>query len=112
MSLKAIATATATTKRVPAIAGGKRGDPIANLTTPFAMVPLTPVSLELAQRLGLGTPVELKQTVVYNQGDIKEGDYLTVGAVDYPIKYVGEYEGYPGIDSITRLHIIVEEPKR
>ncbi len=112
MSLKAIATKTATTKRAPAISGGKRAAAAAHLTTAFSLTPLAPVSLELAQRLELGTPVELKQSVVYNQGDIIEGDLLVYEGSEYPIKYVGEYDGYPGIDSIQRLHIIVEEPKR
>lgn len=56
-----LATVTASTKRSPAVVGGKRGAPALNLTG-LKCTPLDPVDAETRQRLGLDTPHELKQT--------------------------------------------------
>lgn len=61
-------TKAATTKRTPAVAGGKRGTPATKLTD-IRCMPLDPVSPDLRQRLALDTPHELLQTVV-NGGDV------------------------------------------
>jgi len=53
---------TASTKRSPAVSGGKRGAPATHLTRVRCM-PLDPVDADLAQRMGLNTPHELLQTV-------------------------------------------------
>lgn len=58
-----MATATASTKRSPAIASGKRGSPSTNLSG-LSCLPLDPVQPELARRLALDTPHELLQTFV------------------------------------------------
>lgn len=58
-----MATISASTKRSPAIANGKRGDLATNLTG-LVCSPLDPVSAEQAQRLVLDTPHELLQTFV------------------------------------------------
>lgn len=60
-----LATVTASTKRSPAIASGKRGSPATNLTG-LKCLPLDPVSPEIQRRLGLDTPNELLQTYVSN----------------------------------------------
>lgn len=112
MSFEKLCTKTATTKRVPAMVAGERGEAVAYLTTAFKLTPLLPVSMELAQRLELGTPIELLQTFVYNQADITEGDILVMDGSEYPIKFTGAYIGYPSIDEIPRLHLIVEDAKR
>lgn len=62
-SMKRLCTKTASTKRSPAISGGKRGAPATNLTG-LSCMPLDPVDAELARRLAIETPHELKQTVV------------------------------------------------
>lgn len=58
-----MATVTASTKRSPAISGGKRGTPTTNLTE-LSCTPLDPVDAEVRQRLGLDTPHELLQTFI------------------------------------------------
>lgn len=58
-----MATKTASTKRSPAISGGKVGTPVtqeANITC----TPLDPVDPEIRQRLALDTPHEVLQTFV------------------------------------------------
>jgi len=52
---------SASTKRPPAIASGKRGVATTNLTG-LTCTPLDPVSPELAQTAGLEAPYELRQT--------------------------------------------------
>lgn len=56
-----IANVTASTKRNPAIASGKRGSPVENLTG-LSITPLDPVTLEVSERLGLESPVRLLET--------------------------------------------------
>jgi hypothetical protein len=56
-----LATVTASTKRAPAIASGKRGTPAENVTG-ISCTPLDPVDPDLRQRLVLDTPHELLQT--------------------------------------------------
>lgn len=58
-----LTTETASTKRAPAIASGKRGTPSTNLTG-LSCTPLDPVDAEIRQRFGLETPHELLQTFV------------------------------------------------
>ena len=61
-AMRRLLTVTASTKRSPAVSGGKRGAPATHLTGVRCM-PLDPVDADLAQRLGLNTPHELMQTV-------------------------------------------------
>ncbi len=58
-----LATVTASTKRTPAIAAGKRGAPVENVSS-LICTPLDPVDPALRQRLALDTPHELLQTFV------------------------------------------------
>ena len=58
-----VMSATASTKRSPAMVGGKRGTPATNLTG-VRCSPLDPIDPDLAQRMGLNTPHELLQTTV------------------------------------------------
>lgn len=58
---------TASTKRAPAITGGKRGEAVTNLTGVKCMN-LDPVDPELRNRLELETPHELLQTVANGGG--------------------------------------------
>lgn len=109
MSFERVCNQTASTKRPPAIASGIRGVPTTQLSS-ISCTKLSPVSADLAQTLMLDTPYELKQLFVTGQADIKEGDILVFGGVEYPIKYVGEYERF--FNSDLRLHLIVEELKR
>jgi hypothetical protein len=64
------ATATYSTKRNPAISGGKRGTPVTELTG-VKGTPLYPVSSsDLLQRVDLGTPYKAKQTFLYDGGSV------------------------------------------
>jgi hypothetical protein len=56
-------TEDASTKRPPAIAGGKRGAATTNLTG-LKCTPLDPVSSEIQRRVALETPMELLQTFI------------------------------------------------
>jgi hypothetical protein len=102
MSFDHFATVTASTKRPPAIAGGKRGTPAANLTS-------DPVDSEIRERFGLNAPMELLQTFVEGGLDIKEGDLLVVSSVEYPIRAVGDWHWPP--DDANYLHLILEQLK-
>ena len=103
-----LAYETASTKRPPAIASGKRGDPVENIASLFC-IPLAPIDPNVTLRLGLDTPHELLQTFVDDGLDILEGDTLTVSGVDYPIKAVGDWPWRPG--GTTRLRLILEDLK-
>jgi hypothetical protein len=62
-SISHLATVTASTKRSPAISGGKVGAPVTSVAS-LRCSPLDPVDPELRQRLSLETPHELLQTYV------------------------------------------------
>lgn len=106
-----LATVSASTKRAPAISGGKRGTPTTNLTG-LSVTPLDPVDPELRERLALETSHELLQTFVEDATnatiDIAEGDLLTVGGTDYPIRSVAEWTYSDGV----YYHLILEDLKR
>lgn len=63
-------TKTASTKRSPAISGGKRGSPTENLTG-LSCTPLDPVAPEIRQRLALDTPHELLECFVGDSNEYK-----------------------------------------
>ena len=56
-----MANVTASTKRPPAISGGKRGEATTKLSG-LKCTPLDPVSSEIRKRVALDTPMELLQT--------------------------------------------------
>lgn len=107
MSFDVIATVTASTKKPAVISGGKRGA-MESYLTGIKITELTPVSPELRARLDLGTVYELKQCFVLGSPDIKDGHYLTVGGIDYPVRYVAEYPATTNTGD-SRLHLIIEE---
>jgi len=61
--MRRLTTVTASTKRTPAISGGKRGAAETNVTS-LKCTPLDPVDPGLRQRMALDTPHELLQTFV------------------------------------------------
>ncbi|MCB0070684.1 MAG: hypothetical protein KDE20_04465 [Caldilineaceae bacterium] len=61
--MRRMMTATAGTKRPPAVASGKRGAPATKLSN-LRCLPLDPIDADLQQRLALNTPHELLQTVL------------------------------------------------
>lgn len=108
-------TVSASTRRPPATTGGKRGDMVAHLPLLY-VAPLTPVSIETAQRVGLDSPYNLLQTFAAGDEDVADGDELT--------PQDGPYEGRAmavrrvvrlswGVQGKTeRLHILLENLRK
>lgn len=112
MSAEEMATLTATTKRYPAAAGGKVGAAVANLAA-VLVVPLMPINPDLLPVVDLEAPREAKVTYAFAGvdgvlPDIREGDFLTVGGVEYITRSVAEW---PRPAGGSYLEIIVEEEK-
>jgi len=99
---------TCSTKRPPALSGGKRGAAVASLTGQ-PCTRLYPVTAEIALRAGLQTPHEVQQVFMDENADIREGDYLTLSGVDYPVRAVFDW---PWFDGNNYKQVIVEELKR
>lgn len=110
--LSALATLTASTKRPPAVAGGKRSVPIAHLSG-IACLPLVPVEPQRAneyrQRPMSGTPVFLLETYAVGEHDVAAGDTLIIGAKEYRVIAAATWPEFSGVEAHT--HIIVEEVK-
>lgn len=106
-SFSRLATVSASTKRSPAVSGGKRGTPSTNVAS-LVCTPLDPVDQELRERIGLSTPNEWLQTFVDNDVDVVEGDFLVVGSKEHPVKWVGDWTWR----DTTYRHLIVEDLKR
>ena len=103
MTLRQMMTTTASTTRPPAIASGKIGDPVTNLTN----LKITPIMVSSAQgqhairqAIGLeGTAVQIFEcyteahshtdsSVVVNQmPDIEIGDRIVVGSITYNVRW-------------------------
>jgi hypothetical protein len=103
------ATVTASTKRPAAPTSGKTSAPVTNVAS-LSCTPLDPVDAELSRRLGLDTPGEVLQTFVDGGLDIREGDYLMVAGVDYPIRACEDWT-WP-VDGLAFRRLIVEDLKR
>lgn len=126
MTLTNMMTATATTTRLPAMSGGKRGDPAANLSG----VSITPVMLsdtrgqhQIRQAIGLdGTAAQVFEAYtqshthtdssveVTQMPDIVVGDRLTSNSVTYTVRWV---EQQPATSSFgATLIMYLTEDKR
>lgn len=103
-SFARMATVTASTKRAPAVTGGKRGTPTTYISS-LNCVPLAGIDPELKQRMGITALGELFQTVVSAGLNIREGDILVVGSTEYPIRAVGNYTWPPGTDE--EFHVLI-----
>lgn len=110
MSLRAMATKTATVKRA-AIAGGKRGEPV-TLLDGVACTPLYPAdpkdAAELLQRLKISTPYRLLETYLPGSHEINAGDTLIVDGASYQIRAVAGWQPERPC-SRTFVHLTVEE---
>ena len=96
-SFARMATVAFTTKRSPVLAGGKRGAPVAELTSAtLRCTPLDPADPggkgELIARLITESTVQLLECFVDAAPDIRLGDILVVAGKEYPIKAVGNWE--------------------
>lgn len=108
MSLTHLTTVTASTKRPPAISGGKRGAPTAKLSS-LSITPLDPLSMDTAQRMGIGSPVNYYECYAPGAPDVRAGDTLVVGSTEYPIRFVAAWE-WPNRGTQTEyLHMVVEK---
>ena len=95
MSASELATITASTKRPPALSGGKVGSPATHLSS-VQVLALLPASQELVQEAQLQSAREGKMTFAFANDsnvlpDILEGDLLVISSVEYPIKMVKEW---------------------
>lgn len=81
-----IRNVSASTLRPPSPASGKRGKPVAYLTT-VCCSPLFPISTEDARRAGLETPLRMHQTHVDPIVDIVAGDTLVIDGKEYPVRW-------------------------
>lgn len=109
LAIRRMLTVTASTKRSPVTAGGKRGRPTVYLSS-IHCAPLDPVNPELAQRMGLETPLTLLQTYTEAGVDIRQNDILTVAGVDYPVRACGVWANGVTPDGCNAL--VVEDLKR
>lgn len=108
-SFARIATVTASTKRLPAMVGGKQGAP----TTCISLLKCTRLVLaddakELRETYKLETLVSILQCFVQGDLDIVTGDVLVIGDKEYPIRVVQEWPF--GTD--VRRRLILEGLKR
>lgn len=126
MSLGLMMTATATTKRHPAISSNKRGDPVTNLesvnVTPV-MSPSTRGQQAIRAGIGLeGTAIQIYE--IYTQShthtdssssvtqmpDIVEGDTVTIDSVDYTVRWAEQQSAT--ISMAAHLVIYITKDKR
>lgn len=105
-SFARLAVVSCSTKRSPTPSGGKVGAPTTYLTG-LHCTPLDPVDPELRHRLGIETPHELLQAFLQGAPDIREGDILVVGSVDYPVRAVSDWVW----KTDTYRHLILEDLK-
>jgi hypothetical protein len=106
-SFARLLTVSASTKRPPAVANGKRGELAAHLGA-LKCSPLDPISAELSQRVALNTPHEVLQAFI-GSDDVREGDVLTVGGREYPIRAVEDWANFRGV---TFRVMVLEDIKR
>jgi len=107
MSALNFCTQVASTKRSPAVAGGKVGEPVSHLTD-ILIMPLMPAGEDIRAEAALNSPREAKETYCREE-DIIEGDHLVVEGVEYIIRWVGEW---PWPDASEDFHrLAIEEVK-
>ena len=100
---------SASLKRPPALADGKRGKATAVADSTFDCFPLMPVDPEVRQTLALDTPHKLYHTFAESdtEMDIREGDILVIGSNEYTIKSLADWP----YDDWYYYEIIVEDPE-
>ena len=114
-----VATTTISTTRPPAVSSGKRGDRVTNLES-VKVVPLMPASESTFTRAATrSASLELWETFtqvhthtdssvsVTQIPDIRQGDVLVSGGVNYDVIWVGDYPATGQFNAF--LHIVMEE---
>ena len=100
-SFARMATVTASTKREGGVAAGLEVGMVAKIAT-LKCLPLDPISPDLVLDIEGLAWHETLQTVVEGGLDIAEGDILVVGAVEYPVRAVADWNWRPaGVDFVT-----------
>ena len=107
-SFDKLATVTASTKRGGTVVDGLEQAP-AEVIASLSCLPLDSVSPEVAQGFEELSWREILQTAVQGGLDIVEGDILTVGETDYPIRSVADW--YWGPDDADYQILILEDTK-
>ncbi|KPK91509.1 MAG: hypothetical protein AMJ88_13455 [Anaerolineae bacterium SM23_ 63] len=107
-SFQKLATVTCGTKRATVGATGLRSAPAVYLSN-LKCLPLDPLEPDIKTSLELDTPHELLQTMIEGGPDIKEGDTLTVGSIEYKIRSVADWTWSPS--ATNTLLLILEEFK-
>jgi hypothetical protein len=69
--------------------------------------PKAPVDMVTVQSLGLHAPHVVYEVHLQGNPDIKKGDVLTIGSVDYQIHDVSPWTWMPTND--TRLKLVIED---
>ncbi|MCL4867757.1 MAG: hypothetical protein KJ063_02215 [Anaerolineae bacterium] len=113
MSASNLAGMIASSKRPPALSGGKVGSPLPHLAQ-VQIVPLLPVGAELVEEAQLKSAREGKMTYAFADDqnrlpDICEGDLLIIGEIEYPVKMVKEWVRP---DGGSFLELLLTEKKR
>jgi hypothetical protein len=86
-------TVTASTKRAPAFAAGKRGPAVTFLAS-VLISPLTPASKALMVRQDLRTPYTMLECFCPDEHDIQNGDFLVIDGREYPVRFVETWTGF------------------
>jgi hypothetical protein len=110
MSARAFCTVEASTKRNADLGSGRTGAPAAQLGG-LMVTPLWPVSRETVTVLAISSPREYKECyhvpATTTLPDVREGDVLVHGGVEYRIAHVGEWTD----GDIPTLHIVCQQIK-
>lgn len=109
VDLRQLMSSTASTKRNPAVSGSQRAAAVANLTG-LRCTPLIPVSTDVLARIGTDAPYNLYECYVLGAQDIVEGDILTIGGTDYPVRWAQAWTGVGPLSSY--VHLAVEKVRR
>lgn len=108
-------TVSASTRRPPATTSGKRGEMAEHLPLLY-VAPLSPVSIETAQRVGLDSPYNLLQTFTGGGEDVADGDELTLQDGAYAGRAMAVRRVVRlswGVQGKTeRLHILLENLRK
>jgi len=104
-SFARMATDRATTKRNPAAVGGKVNAPVAHLAE-LAIVPIMPVTPQIAEYYRLNSPRETYVTYAEGTPDVLEGDILTTGGTSYRVQSVAPWRTHNAF-----IEIIVQQVK-
>lgn len=107
-SFAKLASVTASTKRSAGVVSGLESGYVENIAS-LACLSLDPVDPEVGQGVEGLSFREILQTCVQGGLDIKEGDLLVVGSVEYPIRSVADWYWPP--DDANYIRLLLEDVK-